>query len=938
MSAPGRVRDLFERAHGLSREQREALYRAESIDATVAARVEALLAAADTGTAAPEADAIAARVRGAAESALRAVLPGRIGPWRILGLIGEGGMGVVLLGERDDGEYERRVAIKVVRGFVSERVRECFRRERQVLAALEHPHIAGLIDGGTTDAGEPWLAMPYVDGLQLRDWLRGTPAPPLRVRLVLFATLCRAVHYAHQRLVVHRDLKPSNVMVRADGSPVLLDFGIAKLVDDTEDGQTQTRALTPRYASPEQLLGLPVTTATDVFGLGLLLYELLAGQVPDRGEAARAAATELPAASVSALAADAGPWRGDAPRVRGDLDRIVHRAVRTDPAARYPSALALAEDVEAWLGGRPVQAAGTHRLYLLRRFVGRHRIAVSAAAAALLAVASVSLQWKVQRDRALEAEAAARRQAAAAQGVTGFLEDLFGELDPARLGGRELSARELLALGRGRIPDAETAGTELRARLQSSIGRIYATAGETDTAIALLTEADAALQAGVDVPARLAARRALANALNIAGRHAEAYPLAVAVSADALAQDPPDRKMAAHAGTEIGIAAEQLGRREEAIAAFARSEELFREVGAKAEIGAIVHNRAWLAERSGDYAVALAGYEEAVALRIAAYGPEHPQVEPSQYGRARMLAMLGRYREAADVMLELVVWVERMAGPRSATLTYLFSLLGSVHIDLGEYGRAEDFYQRWLALERELAGAESLGVAQALNGLASVREERGDIDGAESLFRESVALRRRLNPPGHASIASPLQNLARLGLQAGRLDAATTDCVEALAIRAATQGEKHPTTVSARLICASIDARAGRIEPAAAGIAAAEAALAAMPEPPRPQQLALLQAQAELADARGERDASVRLRREALAMVEALNGGAHPRRARAALALAEAAFAAGDIAGARTQLAAAEPVLRSALDARAPALAALDALSAQLDAGLTTAP
>jgi serine/threonine-protein kinase len=936
VSTPGGVRDLFERVQALGLDARRALYRDEAVPEALVARVEALLAAASTTGASPTSDAIAARVHGAAISAMRAALPDRVGPWRILGLVGEGGMGVVLLGERDDGEYDRRVAIKVVRGFVSERLRERFRRERQVLAALDHPNIAGLIDGGTTDAGEPWLAMPFIEGAQLRDWMHGVPVPPLRARLGLFTTLCRAVHYAHQRLVVHRDLKPSNVMVRPDGSPVLLDFGIAKLIDDTEGGETLTRALTPRYASPEQLLGEPVTTATDVFGLGLLLYELLAGSVPDRGEAARAAATELPAASAAALAAATGPWRADAPRLRGDLDRIVHRAVRTDPAARYPSALALAEDVEAWLDGRPVQAVGTHRLYLLRRFVGRHRIAVSASAAALIAVGAVSLQWKAQRDRALEAEAAARREASAAQGVTGFLEELFDELDPARLGGRELSARELLALGRERIPDAATAGTDLRARLQSSIGRIYATAGETDTAIVLLTEADAVLQAGDDVSGRMTARKALANALNAASRHAEAYPLAIQLSEDALAQQPPDLKMVAHAGTEIGIAAEQLGRRDEALAAFQRSESLFTEVGSRADVGVMVHNRAWLAERSGDFAAALALYEEAVAMLVEAYGPEHPKVEVSQYGRAKMLEALGRYREAADVMLAVVPWVERMVGPRSRTLTYWFNLLGSVHIELGDYATAEAFYQRLLDLERALAGdGKSLGVAVAMNGLANVLEERGDMDAAESVFRESLALRRELNPPGHSSIASPLQNLARLGLGAGRLETGAVDCAEALAIRLATMGEQHPTTLSARLLCASIDARAGRIEPAAAAIEASEAALAAMPEPPKPQQLALLQAQAELAQARGQAAERVHLRQEALVRVESLVGPAHPRRARAALALAEAEFAAGDVAGARRQVAEAEPVLRAALDARAPALTALDALLARLRAPTT---
>jgi serine/threonine-protein kinase len=932
------VRALFDRAQGLAPEQREALYRAEGVDAATAARVEALLAVATAGDD-PREDVIAARVRDAAASALRAVLPDRIGPWRIVGLVGEGGMGVVLLGERDDGEYDRRVAIKVVRGFVSGRVRERFRRERQVLAALEHPHIAGLIDGGTTDAGEPWLAMPFVEGLVLRDWLRAAPAPALRQRLALFATLCRAVHHAHQRLVVHRDLKPSNVIVRPDGSPVLLDFGIAKLIDDTEGGETQTRALTPRYASPEQLLGLPVTTATDVFGLGLLLYELLAGGVPDRGEGARAAATELPAASAAALAAEAGPWRGDAPRVRGDLDRIVHRAVRTDPSARYPSALALAEDVEAWLDGRPVQAAGTHGLYLLRRFVGRHRVAVSAAMAAVVAVGAVSLQWKAQRDRALEAEAAARRQATAAQGVTEYLEGVFTELDPERHGGRELSGRELLALGRERIPSADTAGAELRARLQASIGRIYASAGETDTAIALLAAADPVLQATGDAAARMAARKALANALNLAGRHAEANPLAVALASDALAQDPPDRMMAAHAGTEIGISAEQLGRRDEALAAFDQAEALFRAEGAQGPLGTMLHNRAWLLERSGDYAGALAGYEAAVAQKIAVYGPEHPQVEPSQYGRAKMLSALGRYREAADVMLGVLGWVGRVSGPRSAPMRFTLSMLGSLHLDLGDYEQAERFYRRGLEVDREVAGgAPSANVAQATNSLAVLLEERGDVAAAEALYREALSMRRELHPPGHANLAGPMQNLARLAMDAGRLDAAAASCAEALAIRATALGEAHPQAQASRLLCASIDARAGRVDAAAAGIRAVEAVLASTETVPPPQRLALLQAQAVLAEAKGDAGERLRLRRDALAAVESLHPAGHPRRARAQLALAEAELAAGDAAAARSRLAEAAPVLRAALDRRSPSILALDALSARLSADTTGAP
>jgi serine/threonine-protein kinase len=353
----------------------------------------------------------------------------------------------------------------------------------------------------------------------------------------------------------------------------------------------------------------------------------------------------------------------------------------------------------------------------------------------------------------------------------------------------------------------------------------------------------------------------------------------------------------------------------------------------------MLHNRAWLLERSGDYAGALAGYEEAVAQKVAVYGPEHPQVEPSQYGRAKMLSALGRYREAAEVMLGVLGWVGRVSGPRSAPMRFTLSMLGSIHLDLGEYDEAEQFYRRGLEVDREIAGgAASANVAQSTNSLAVLLEERGDVAAAEVLYREALAMRRELHPPGHANLAGPMQNLARLAMDAGRLDEAAASCAEALSIRTTALGESHPQALASRLLCASIDARAGRVDAAAAGIAAVEAALATMANVPQPQRLALLQAQAQLAEAKGDAGERLRLRRDALALVESLHPAGHPRRARAQLALAEAEFAAGDAVAARSRLDEAAPVLRAALDRRSPSIAALDALSARLSGNTTGAP
>lgn len=382
-------------------------------------------------------------------------LPARIGPYRILRQLGEGGMGVVLLGERADGEFVKQVAIKLMRGFGSVRMRSHLKRERQLLAQLEHPNIARLYDGGATEAGEPYLVLEYVDGERLLAWL--ARAPSLEARLRLFACLCRAVHFAHQRLVIHCDIKPGNVMVRADGSPVLLDFGIARLLADAGDGASATGTLlaTPAYASPEQLAHRPLTSATDVYALGLVLYEILAGKLPPRD--ATATDAELPPPSRMLAGTNQPIDKTLRRKLRGDLDRIVRLAVRQEPAARYASAAAFAADIEAWLEGRPVQAAGQAWGYLARRFVRRHRFAVATFALALALIVGLTLWLALALEQAREAEATARRAAATAEQSTVYLEDLFGGLDPRVRVGQPLDLDSWLERGRahrsaGRIP------------------------------------------------------------------------------------------------------------------------------------------------------------------------------------------------------------------------------------------------------------------------------------------------------------------------------------------------------------------------------------------------------------------------------------------------------------------------------------------------------
>jgi eukaryotic-like serine/threonine-protein kinase len=353
----------------------------------------------------------------------------RVGPWRILAEIGHGGMGTVYLGERADGPFRKTVAVKIVRrGMDTEAVLRRFRQERQILAGLEHPNIARLLDGGNTDDGLPYFVMEHVDGEPLTEWCarRRLDVP---ARLALLRTVCATVQFAHQNLVVHRDLKPGNILVSADGAPKLLDFGVAKLLNADLAGGTRGLtaagggAFTPEYASPEQIRGERITTATDVWSLGVLLYELLAGVRPfgadgaPPGDVARAvveSAPEPPSVAVLQAGRTALPEGALrlSRRLEGDLDTIVLKALRKEPDRRYASAEQLSEDVRRHLEGAPVKARGDAFAYRTGRFLARHRAAAAAAALVLLALvggilatarqASIARAERARADRRFE--------------------------------------------------------------------------------------------------------------------------------------------------------------------------------------------------------------------------------------------------------------------------------------------------------------------------------------------------------------------------------------------------------------------------------------------------------------------------------------------------------------------------------------------------------
>ena len=436
-----------------------------------------------------------------------APIPAEIGPWRLGRCLGSGGMGEVWLGERSDGTVEQRVAIKRVRG-VSAEFNARLTVERRILARLSHPNIARFIDAGVDAGGAPWLALEYIEGDTLTAWCDRVQ-PGLDARLRLFLDVCSAVEHAHRHLVVHRDLKPANVLVDASGAPHLLDFGIARLLDGSAAELTSS-AMTPAYAAPEQLRGGEISTATDVYSLGLLLYRLLAGTLPETRRDAHVAVlltrveneeTQQPSRS----ARDQAQLLPYAPaQLAGDLDAIVSRAIRAAPEARYPSVAALAEDIRNFLESRPVSARAPTRRYLFSRYARRHRttLALSLAVALALTLGAGLALWQagVARAAARTAQANAdradaqalrtRAQAERAQGASDFVMSVFRQIDPYRRDARgQITLEQAFEDALQRI-DAEFAGRpQLAVDLNDSFGQMLVNLGRFDEGRARLQRA-----------------------------------------------------------------------------------------------------------------------------------------------------------------------------------------------------------------------------------------------------------------------------------------------------------------------------------------------------------------------------------------------------------------------------------------------------------------
>jgi serine/threonine protein kinase len=828
--------------------------------------VHRLLAEHDARHAAPAHDWLQTLPRG-----LPAALPGpdqapsSIGPWRLLRELGHGGTSRVWLARREDVPWLREVALKVpLGGWWRQDLRERLVRERDILSRLEHPHIARLYDAGFAEA-QPWLALEYVQGQDIITWCDSRKAS-LCQRVALFRQVLQAVHYAHSALIVHRDLKPANILVTTDGSVRLLDFGIAKILAEGQD-HTQTtqlteavgRMLTPAYASPEQLRNEPLTTATDVYSLGLVLYQLLTGVQPCADRPRRAAQIEqaimegqLPLASRGEIKDEHAQARGVAVRtlrrmLAGDLDAVLCKATQASPAARYASAAAFDADLESWLAGHPVPARRPTLWQHTVKLVRRRPWASGLGAAAVCALTATAVVAVYQASQARAQAAQARLEASRAKSAKDFLVGLFDEANPDRNGGREVSAREMLMRAEQRIDRNLSGQPEMKVEMLGAMGRVWWYFGDMDNAArvleqrtrlaavaspgagyvdALLDQAGAAVEAGqmATVADRLSAAREVAN---------RSGPLAPALSSRmewtqawlAIKGRPPDYPAALRHLDDAERLARQAG-------------DVSLEVDAL-----MVRASAMRLQRRHAEAVSAIGRAEQLMLAVRAASPQaYPESElhPLKLDKARNLFSMGEYRQgwvlADQLMQDVEAWNRRDSNRFGLVQYRLWWLAFMVQLGLTDAaaswvdahptdylalpisdpvasaGRYLWLARLWVARSEWARAAEMIRLGRAVPGVG------GSVEGALLLLIEAEAQLRQARTadanraldelqraPARAGFAGRLIALDLKSLrsvaeaQSGQWQAARQLAKEAVADAVRDMGEDHPRVARARV-------------------------------------------------------------------------------------------------------------------------------------------
>jgi eukaryotic-like serine/threonine-protein kinase len=689
----------------------------------------------------------------------------RIGSFELVREVGSGGMGVVYLARRVDGQFEQNVAVKLIkRGMDTEQILRRFQIERQILAGLDHPNIARLLDGGVTDDGLPYFTMEYVEGIPIDQYCDRNRLT-VEQRLAMFLSACDAVVFAQQNLVVHRDLKPANIVVTVAGQVKLLDFGIAKVLSDQPllglpDPLTRTgfRVMTPGYASPEQVRGDQVTTASDVYSLGVILYELLSGRRPyvttgvsiqEIEKAIVSTDPRRPSAAAVSASSDAPPVSGDADsqtlsafrsssperlkrRLSGDLDNICLMALRKDPRRRYASVEQLREDIKRHLSGLPVTARPETLSYTISKFMQRHRLAVTLAAVIVLVISGLvtfyTIRLAEERDRA-------RTEARKAAEVASFLTDLFEIADPIATSGETVTARELLERGSERIEVELADQPDVQANLLYVIGKVYYNLG-------LYGAASVAQQQAYEIQRKLFGESSREAGLTL---------------------------------MELSALADINGHYDSAISIDRRAVNIFVQLyGERDTLTAnAINNLAISLRHNGELEESERHYRNALRLRSELHGDMHPDVAHTMIHLGRLVQSQGRLEEAEELFRGgLEMQREYFGTDNNADIAASFGALAGCLSAMGRYVDAVALYRRSRESFTAVVGEDhpyTVGVTASC-GRALV--ELGEFDEAEQLIRGAIDVQSRILPENHPHRSNALYYLGELYLRRGDIGSA----------------------------------------------------------------------------------------------------------------------------------------------------------------------
>jgi serine/threonine protein kinase len=791
-----RLQQLFSRAVEVHGQERKAFVEAETAgDPELRTELLELLAC-DNGGArtGPLTLALGAALDTTTRDRRKALVGRVLGNYKLVSVLGHGGTGTVYLGERADRQYSAQVAVKIVdNGTMQGELGLRFRAERQILASLNHANIARLIDAGETEEGNPYLVMEYVHGEPL-DRYCDRQQLGLRERLQLFLDICGAVQYAHQNLVVHRDLKPANILVTAEGAPKLLDFGIAKLLDAGEAAAAMAltrmndRLLTPEYASPEQILGRPVTTASDVYALGIVLYELLTGLRP---YVVPASASQLelersicitdplrPSAAVK-RARESGPLEGQseilavaaarrlAPeklqkRLIGDIDAIVMRALRKEPQHRYASIEQLASDVRRYLTREPVQARQGNWLYYSQRFIRRHAFGVTAGAGFVIFLAVFAAVSTIQAQRIAAERDRAKQESSRAEKVSNVLLETFANADPLEYArrGKPETAEELLERAGRRVREDLNEHPLVRAQLLENIGRAYRRRADDKTAVSYLRDAAA---------------------------------LRKKMSGGAGDEDT------AKAMVELAVSMREGGDVLGSDSVLLETRDILRRLGLEHSqtYARMLANRGRVQMKLGKTGLAQGYFDESLALLHDLLGTRDPEVATLLVDKAvaflwedNPAAAERNAREAVDIY---TATLPKLHPDRTLALTQLGEALRLQ----GRLDEASVLFKEALLANRTIYGETHRTVADVLDSLAKIRQAQHDLKDAEDYAQQALAVQIKAEGPDHWRTAYYRTSLAATQIERREYPEAIEHLRTAITVFEKTLSADHPYVASA---------------------------------------------------------------------------------------------------------------------------------------------